>query len=94
MPSDAKVIDARNKLVMPGGIDTSTNLLAAEEGLENGPADDFSSGTLAALAGGTTMIVDMVVPAKSETLKDALESAKEAAAAKASCDYAFKVMLT
>ena len=83
------MIDARDKLVLPGGIDTSTNLLAGED--DNGPADDFASGTLSALAGGTTLVVDMVVPAKSEALKDALENAKEAAGAKASCDYAFKV---
>jgi dihydropyrimidinase len=63
------VIDAEDKFVMPGGIDMSTSLHFNLDDDDNFPlADDFSAGTRAALAGGTTMIVDNVVPKKGQSL--------------------------
>ena len=49
-----KTVDASGKLVMPGGIDASTYLEYFTNGTRT--ADDFFSGTRAALAGGTTTI--------------------------------------
>ena len=49
-----KTIDASGKLVMPGGIDANTYLEYFTTGTRT--ADDFFSGTRAALAGGTTTI--------------------------------------
>ena len=53
---------------MPGGIDFSTTLHDILEDDSLPLADDFSAGTRAALAGGTTMIVDNVVPKKGQSL--------------------------
>ena len=49
-----KTIDATGKLVMPGGIDANTYLEHFAH--KTRTADDFYTGTCAALAGGTTTI--------------------------------------
>jgi len=89
VPSGAKIIDATDKFVMPGGIDTATNFKSDEEA-----ADDFQSGTRAALAGGTTTVVDLVVPGKEESLLEAVASWKEDIEASACCDVALTVAIT
>ncbi len=49
-----KTIDAAGKLVIPGGIDANTYLEYFTQGTRT--ADDFYTGSKAALAGGTTTI--------------------------------------
>lgn len=48
------MVDAKDKLVIPGGIDTHTHMEFYFMGTRT--ADDFFTGTKAALAGGTTTI--------------------------------------
>jgi dihydropyrimidinase len=50
------VLDATGCYVMPGGIDPHVHLEMPFMGTYS--SDDFESGTRAALAGGTTMVVD------------------------------------
>ena len=69
--SGAKVIDATDKFVIPGGIDPCTNFRGEDL------ADDLNSGTRAALAGGTTTIMDLVIPDKNQSLIDAVIAWKE-----------------
>lgn len=55
----ARVIDAANRLVMPGGIDPHTHL-------HPGFADDMTSGSMAALAGGITTVGTFATPQRGE----------------------------
>ena len=93
IPENATVIDASGKLVIPGGIDTRTHFQQAVDGKDD-LVDDFESGTHAALAGGTTMIVDLVIPEKEGSLLDAFNSWKESAEEKSCCDYSLSVAIT
>jgi dihydropyrimidinase len=56
-------------------------------------ADDFESGTRAALAGGTTMVVDFCLPAPQQSLLEALQM-WDNKTSKASCDYSFHMAIT
>ena len=58
------VLDATGAYVMPGGIDPHTHLEMPFMGTYS--ADDFDSGTRAALAGGTTMVVDFAAGARAK----------------------------
>ena len=85
------IIDASGCYVMPGGIDPHTHLEMPFFGTTT--AETWESGTFAAASGGTTMIVDMVVPGEGGMLP-ALEQWQERAARQASCDYGFHMSVT
>lgn len=63
------------------------------KGDEISAADDFAVGSRAALAGGTTMVVELVDPAAEQSVMDALGEWKEDAEENSVCDYAFKVAI-
>ncbi len=86
-----KVLDASGCYVMPGGIDPHTHLEMPFMGTHT--ADDFDSGTRAALAGGTTMVVDFALPAPGQGLMDALKL-WDNKGARAHCDYSFHMAVT
>lgn len=92
IPGGAKVIDASGKLVLPGGIDPSVHL--DQTFMNATTADDFYSGTKAALAGGTTMVIAHVLPDKNESLVDAYEKCRNSADSNVCCDYALHVGVT
>ena len=68
-PTGAEVIDAGGQYVMPGGIDPHTHMQLPFMGTV--ASEDFYTGTAAALAGGTTMIIDFVIPDPEQPLMDA-----------------------
>ncbi|XP_011136049.1 dihydropyrimidinase isoform X2 [Harpegnathos saltator] len=92
IPGGTRIIDARGKYVMPGGIDPHTHF--EFEFMDTKTVDDFYQGTKAAVAGGTTMIIDFVVPLKEESLVEAYERYRENADQKVCCDYALHVAVT
>nr|XP_022915661.1 dihydropyrimidinase isoform X3 [Onthophagus taurus] len=92
IPGGTRVIDARGKYVMPGGIDPHTHFEFEFMGATS--VDDFYQGTKAAIAGGTTMIIDFVMPKNGESLLDAYANYRQKADSKVCCDYALHVIVT
>jgi dihydropyrimidinase len=90
-PAGAEIIDAGGCYVMPGGIDPHTHLDMPFMGTVS--ADDFGAGTQAALAGGTTMVVDFCLPAPGESLLAAYQAWRHKAE-KAVTDYGFHMAVT
>jgi dihydropyrimidinase len=90
-PAGARVIDAGGQYVMPGGIDPHTHMELPFMGTV--ASEDFESGTAAALAGGTTMIIDFAIPNPKQSLLEAYE-AWRGWAQKSVADYSFHVAVT
>ena len=91
VPAGAEVVDAGGAYVMPGGIDPHTHMQMPFMGTV--ACEDFYTGTAAALAGGTTMIIDFCIPSPQQSLTEALDQWEEWAE-KACADYSFHVAIT
>ena len=90
-PQGVEVLDAGDLLVLPGGIDPHTHMQLPFMGTV--AVDDFYSGTAAGLAGGTTCIIDFVIPDPQEPLLAAFHKWR-GWAEKAAADYGFHVAVT
>jgi len=91
VPSDAQVIEAGGQYVMPGGIDPHTHMQLPFMGTV--ASEDFYTGTAAGLAGGTTMIIDFVIPDPQQPLMEAYQTWR-GWAEKSCADYSFHVAVT
>ncbi len=85
-------LDAKGKYLIPAGIDPHTHMQLPFMGTV--AADDFYTGTVAAVAGGTGTIIDFVIPSPDETLLQALDKWQGWAKDKVVCDYAFHMAIT
>jgi dihydropyrimidinase len=91
VPKSFMTIDASGKLIFPGGIDPHVHMeLPSPAG---NSCDDFYTGSRAALAGGTTTMIDFVTPARGESLISAFKERKKLAQ-KSLIDHAFHVSPT
>lgn len=82
---NARIIDAKDKLVMPGGIDSHTHLQIPFMGTVS--IETFESGSNSALVGGTTSFCDFIIPSKGQTLKQGYDTWRERADSQVNCDY-------
>ncbi|MBT4090108.1 MAG: amidohydrolase family protein, partial [Deltaproteobacteria bacterium] len=88
---NTRIIDAEGQYVMPGGIDPHTHMELPFMGTV--ASESFYTGTAAAAAGGTTMIIDFVIPDPQENLLSAYKKWR-GWAEKAATDYSFHVAVT
>ncbi|WP_075217485.1 dihydropyrimidinase [Mongoliimonas terrestris] len=87
------VLDATGAYIMPGGIDPHTHLEMPFMGTT--AAETWESGTAAALSGGTTMVVDFVIPSRNDGgLLDAIAAWEEKATRQACADYSYHMCIT
>ena len=91
VPAGTEVVDASGQYVFPGGIDAHTHMELPFMGTV--ASEDFFSGTSAAAAGGTTMILDFVIPSPNERILDAYQKWRSWAE-KAATEYSFHVAIT
>ncbi|GAB6022524.1 hypothetical protein CHUAL_006631 [Chamberlinius hualienensis] len=92
VPNGVITIDATGKLIIPGGIDPHTHFQLPMMGTTT--IDDFYTGTKAALAGGTTMILDFVIAQEGESLLEAYEKWRNLADEKVCCDYGLHMVIS
>jgi dihydropyrimidinase len=87
-----KTINAKGKLVIPGGIDPHTHMELPFGGTS--ASDDFETGTRAAAFGGTTTIIDFAVQYKGQSLNQAIDAWHAKAEGKTAIDYGFHLICT
>ena len=91
--SGTNTIDARGKLVLPGGIDSHCHVEQISSMGVMG-ADDFYSASVSAAFGGTTTIIPFCAQHRGESLAAVLADYHEKARAKAVVDYGFHLIIT
>jgi dihydropyrimidinase len=87
-----RTIDAQGCYLFPGGIDAHTHMELPFMGTH--ASDNFESGTLAGLHGGTTSIIDFAIQTRGESLESAIVEWHEKADGHAVGDYAFHCAVT
>lgn len=87
-----EVADASGCLLFPGFIDSHTHMDMPVSGTVT--ADSFPTGTAAAVAGGTTVIIDFATQDRGRTLAEALDVWHERADGRCACDYGFHMAVT
>ncbi|MDZ4831083.1 MAG: dihydropyrimidinase [Phycisphaerae bacterium] len=92
LPANTETIDASGKLVFPGFIDPHVHVYLPFMGTF--AKDTWASASEAALLGGTTTLIEMICPGRSEEPLEAFETWLGKARDVASCDYSFHMGVT
>jgi dihydropyrimidinase len=87
-----RVVDAKGRLVLPGGIDPHTHMELPFGGTS--ASDTFETGTRAAAHGGTTTIIDFAVQYKGQSMREALDAWHRKADGQTAIDYGFHLICT
>lgn len=93
LPTGVREIDARGRVVTPGGVDAHCHLdqpMPAPVRM----ADDFDTGTRSAACGGTTTVIPFAAQHKGQSLRDAVADYHRRAEGKAHVDYAFHLIVS
>lgn len=87
-----EIVDARGKLVLPGGIDSHVHVSQpSSPGIVM--ADDFASGTRAAAFGGNTMILPFALQQKGESLREVVKQYHAKADGQCYVDVSFHLII-
>lgn len=87
-----EMIDARGRLVLPGGIDSHVHL-AQPSGPDIVMADDFESGTRSAALGGNTTVLPFCLQEKGQSLREALKAYHAKAEGQCHVDVSFHLII-
>src|SRR6267154_909838 len=91
-PKGAEVIDAKGKFVFPGFIDPHVHIYLPFMGTL--AKDDYVTGSEAALVGGTTTLIEMCCPSRSDDALKSFELWMSQAEGKSACDFTFHMGVT
>ncbi len=92
VPANCEVIDATGKYVFPGFIDPHVHIYLPFMGTY--AKDDYESASKAALVGGTTTLIEMCCPSRSESPLAAFELWNDKAKDLSAVDYSFHIGVT
>ena len=90
---DSIVEDVSGCFLLPGFIDAHTHLELNNGNGSLGTADNFYTGSKAAIAKGTTTVIDMATPNKGGSLKECFSQWNHLAKGKSSCDYTYHMSI-
>ncbi len=88
----ARIVEARERIVLPGGIDPHVHFLMNFMGQRS--TYDFFSGTVAALRGGVTTVIDFALQRQGRTMGDGLAFRRSKADGEVACDYGLHPIVT
>jgi len=91
-PPGTEIIDATGKFVFPGFIDPHVHIYLPFMGTYS--KDNYETGSRAALAGGTTTLIEMCCPARKDDTLAGFETWMAQAEGKSACDYTFHMGVT
>jgi dihydropyrimidinase len=91
-PPSVEVIDAAGKLVFPGFIDPHVHIYLPFMGTF--AKDTWPTASRASLIGGTTTLIEMICPARSQQPLEAFELWRSKAEGQSACDYSFHMGVT
>jgi dihydropyrimidinase len=92
LPNETQTIDATGKYVFPGFIDPHVHIYLPFMGTY--AKDTWETASKAALVGGTTTLIEMICPGKTDDAKDAFEQWCAKAEGISACDYTYHMGVT